>query len=318
MRALVYDTQLRLASDWPEPSIQPGWATLRVLCAGICRTDLELTRGYMGFRGVLGHEFVGRVEACDDTRWLGKRVVGEINAGCGDCPECARGLSRHCRQRSVLGILKLDGCLAERCSLPIRNLLEVPAAIDDETAVFMEPLSAACEILEQIPVEASQRCVVLGDGKLGILCAWVLAGAAQDVTLVGRHPEKLELARWRQLKTVCSVSEVNPGADLVVEATGSESGLGDAMGLCRPHGTLVLKSTLASQGALNLAPIVVNELQVVGSRCGPFARGLAELEQHQFPLSRLIAGRYSLGQGLEAFDHAARKGALKVLVRPGV
>jgi alcohol dehydrogenase len=316
MNALLYADGLQWTTDHPPPPRRPGWAMLDVLLAGICRTDLEITRGYMGFRGVLGHEFVGRVSACDQPSWIGKRVVGEINAGCGECETCRQGLPRHCPQRSVLGILNLDGCLAQQCALPVANLHEVPEEVSDDEAVFVEPLSAAFELLEQIPLGRRERCVVLGDGKLGILCAWALATTGAPVTLVGHHPENLRLAQWRQVQTTATLAQAPCHADLVVEATGSEKGLADAIRLCRPRGTLALKSTLATQGALNLAPIVINELTVVGSRCGPFGRGLKEMEGHHFPVQRLIAARYPLKEGLAAFARAGRPGMLKVLVKP--
>jgi alcohol dehydrogenase len=318
MKALVLkDQSLSLTTDHPLPEVPPGWARIRVRMAGICRTDLELVRGYMGFQGVLGHEFVGEVDACDDPDWVGRRVVGEINAACGTCDWCDDGLGRHCPERSVLGILGLDGCMAEYCCLPTANLHTVPERMSDEQAVFVEPLSAAYEILDQVELTGFERCIVLGDGKLGILCAWVLSTVLPDVTLVGRHSEKLEAAAWGTLRTAEGVESVEPGAELVIDATGSGPGLADAMQLCRPRGTLVLKSTLADPGDLNLAPIVIDELTVVGSRCGPFEHGLAGQLTNTFPLERLIASRYPLEDGLAAFELAAQRGVLKVLVEMG-
>ncbi|MBM3494481.1 MAG: alcohol dehydrogenase, partial [Armatimonadetes bacterium] len=224
MRAIVYDGRLRVVGDHPEPSLRQGWAVIAVQLAGICRTDLEIVAGYMGFRGVLGHEFVGQVIACGESPWVGRRVVGEINASCGDCRTCASGMDRHCPSRTVLGILGLDGCLAERCALPVRNLHSVPAELSDAQAVFCEPLAAAYEMLEQIRIEPGDRCVVLGDGKLGILCAWVLATVSGDVTLMGRHPAKLDLARWGGVRCCAEVEDVLQ-ADVVVEATGTPGGI---------------------------------------------------------------------------------------------
>lgn len=317
MKALVFDGRLRLVTDHPEPQLKPGWAILRVTQAGICRTDLELTKGYMGFRGVLGHEFVGVVSACGDESWIGKRVVGEINAACGDCAWCRRGLGRHCPHRSVLGIQGLDGCMAEYCTLPIANLREVPDPISDSRAIFTEPVSAAFEILEQVRVSESDRGVVLGDGKLGILCAWALATETLDVTLVGHHPSKLEAAAWRSIQTAASAGDVAPGADLVVEATGSPLGLEEAIRLCRPRGTVILKTTVNEKLQADLAPVVIHEIQIVGSRCGPFDAGLRALLTYDFPLERLIKGRYPLDEGEAAFAHAARPEALKILVDMG-
>jgi alcohol dehydrogenase len=316
MHALLYADGLQWRSDYPAPQCRDRWVTMDVLLAGICRTDLEITQGYMAFRGVLGHEFVGRIRTCDDPEWIGKRVVGEINAACGQCKTCCQGLGRHCPHRSVLGILNLDGCLAQQCALPKANVLEVPSALSDEEAAFIEPLSAACEILEQIVFHGQERCVVLGDGKLGILCAWVLTTTGAEVTLVGHHPDKLALAEWRHLRIASRLEDAPSQADVVIEATGSAQGLMDAIGLCRPRGTIVLKSTLAASSPLNLAPVVIQELTVLGSRCGPFARGLREMERHHFPVSRLISARYPLPDALEAFAHASRPGVLKVLLEP--
>lgn len=314
MKALVFDGRVRLDRDYPPPTLRPGWAVIRVTQAGVCRTDLELTRGYMSFRGVLGHEFVGRVYDCEDNAWIGRRVVGEINAACGECDACRQGLGRHCPRRTTLGIDGLDGCFAEFCALPVANLHAVPDAISDSRAVFTEPLSAAFEVLDQVRLTGAERCVVLGDGRIGILCAWALATAATDITLVGHHPGNLSAAAWRGIRTARSAAEVEPGADLVVEATGAVSGLADAMALGRPRGTLVLKSTLAAREPLNLAPIVVRELTVVGSRCGLFEKGLQALLTYDFPLERLIKGRYPLDEAEAALAHAARPEALKILI----
>ncbi len=316
MKAVLFDDALRVSHDHPVPDVPSGWARIRVKLAGICQTDLEITKGYLGFRGVLGHEFVGEVEPCADPAWRGRRVVGEINAACGACDWCARGLGRHCPNRTTLGIAGLDGCMADFCVLPVANLLEVPAAISDERAVLVEPLSAACEILEQQPLKGHERIVVLGDGRLGLLCAWVLSTVAQDVTLVGHHPEKLVLAPWRGLRTCAHAEDVKPGADVVVEATGSGSGLALAMALCRPRGTIVLKSTVASPGAINLAPVVIHEMTVRGSRCGRFKDGLALMQKHpDMPLERLITAQRPIDEALNAFEQAGSGKALKVLLR---
>lgn len=314
MKALVYDNRLRVVSDYPEPPRRPGWAVIRVSVAGICRTDLEIVRGYMGFRGVLGHEFVGVVSACEDESWVGRRVVGEINAACGQCEWCAKGLGRHCPRRTTLGIQGLDGCLAEFCTLPVANLRPVPDPLSDSRAAFTEPVSAAFEMFEQAEIAGNERCVVLGDGKLGILCAWALASACADVTLVGHHRNKLEAAAWRLIRTAESAGNVPPGADIVVEATGTPGGLQEAVALCRPRGTVFLKSTIAASGDINLAPVVVNEISVIGSRCGSFDRGLHALLTYDFPLERLVKGRYPLDEAEAAFAHAARPDVLKILV----
>jgi alcohol dehydrogenase len=315
MKALVFDgKQLSLVKDHPAPARRNGWAVIRVHLAGICRTDQEIVHGYMGFRGVLGHEFVGTVARCADATWVGKRVVGEINAACGECDACARGLDRHCPNRSVLGIAGLDGCMAEYCSLPVANLREVPDDIDDDHAVFTEPLSAAFAILEQVAIDPADRCVVLGDGKLGILCAWVLATVSRHVTLVGEHPDKLALAPWGGIATSQDTHAERADADVVVEATGSPDGLRDAIARCRPRGTIALKSTIAHAVPIDLAPVVVNEIRVVGSRCGRFAQGLAGLGEHAFPVERLISARFPLERAAEGFRAAADPRALKVLL----
>jgi len=315
MRAVVFDDALRFVPDYPIPKSRPGWALIRVLTAGICKTDMELMKGYKEFYGILGHEFIGVVEQCDDSHLIHKRVAGEINVGCGQCEWCENALGRHCPNRTVLGLLDLDGCMADYCMLPVTNLHEIPDSVPDHRAIFIEPLSAACEILEQMTFKGLERVVVLGDGRLGILCAWALTTVVADVTLMGHHPEKLNLAKWRHLKTAHDSDEVEAGADIVVEATGSSEGIIEAMSLCRARGTIVLKSTVASQDKLNLASLVVNEQTVVGSRCGQFKDGLHMLESYpDMPLDRLITARYPIEQALEAFERATGPDALKVLL----
>lgn len=314
MPAVVFDGRLKLITDHPVPVTPPGWALIRTLVAGICRTDLEIIAGYMGFNGILGHEFVGEVQACDQPDWIGRRVTGEINAACGQCRMCREGLERHCPERSVLGILNLDGCMAGYCLLPIANLHPIPAGMHTDRAVFIEPFSAACEILDQVPLKGTEKIAVLGDGRLGILCAWVLASVVDNVTLVGRHHAKLQAARWRSLETTTRLLDA-AGADLVVEATGKPQRMLDAMAVCRPRGTIVLKSTLASQGELNLAPVVINEITVIGSRCGLFKTGIARLQQFpDIPLERLITAKYPLEKAQAAFERAHSSEALKILL----
>ena len=315
MAAAVFDGKLRYVQDYPVPVLKPGWARIKIKLASICKTDMEIMKGYMGFKGALGHEFVGVVEECADSQWIGKRVVGEINAACGHCDWCARDLGRHCPNRTTLGIVNHDGCMAEYCQLPAANLLTVPEEIPDERAVLTEPLSAACEILEQLSVSGRERVVVLGDGRLGIFCAWVLSTVLEDVTMVGHHPAKLQVARWRNIKTTSSEKDVPPGADIVVDATGSGAGIVTAMSLCRPRGIIVLKSTVAISGDVNLAPIVINEQTILGSRCGRFADGLTIMRDFpDMPLDRLITARYPLDKVQEAFVRARQSDALKVLL----
>jgi threonine dehydrogenase-like Zn-dependent dehydrogenase len=257
MHALQWDGATAAIVDRPEPHASPEVAVVRVTLAGICNTDLELTRGYLQFRGVLGHEFVG-VVAAGPAAWRGRRVVGEINFACGRCDLCAAGLRRHCRGRTVMGIVGADGAFAEYVAVPVANLHAVPDGVADEAAVFCEPLAAACEILEQVPAAARARCTVLGDGKLGLLAAQVLAAAGARVLAVGRHAEKLDLLRRRGIATALAAEWDGAPADVVVEATGSADGFALAVAATRPRGTLVLKSTVAHAVPLNLAPVVID------------------------------------------------------------
>jgi alcohol dehydrogenase len=317
MAAAVFDGRLRYVTDYPAPERKHGWALIRVRTAGICRTDMEIMRGYLGFRGVLGHEFIGLVAASDDPAWTGLSVTGDINAACGSCAWCARGLGRHCPHRTTLGIVNHEGCLADYCVLPLANLLEIPAAIPDERAILLEPLSAACEILEQLPIRGEERIVVIGDGRLGTLCAWALATVAADVTLLGHHAEKLSLAQWRGIKTALADDFIAPeeGADIVVEATGSHRGISAAIKLCRPRGVVVLKTTLAQPLNINLAPLVINEISLIGSRCGRLNDGLRMMQDYpDMPLAKMITARYPLVQVSDAFIRAGRSDTLKVLL----
>ena len=313
MRAVVFDDRLRFSQNVPIPEIPIDWARIRVQFAGICGTDVEILKGYQHFKGVLGHEFVGFVDQCGSPEWIGRRVAGEINVSCGSCEWCKRGLRSHCAHRQVLGIHGLNGCMADYCILPISNLVRVPSSLSKEQAVLIEPLSAACRILDQIQLAEHERVIVLGDGPLGILCAWVLSTVVSHVTLVGHHPHKTDTARWRNIKVVHGVSESLYGADVVVEATGSGNGLPKAMALCRPRGTIVLKSTVSTAETMNLSPLVVSEQTLVGSRCGNFEAALNLLNCHpDMPLRRLITAVYPIEHAKEAFDLASGSDALKV------
>ncbi len=277
---------------------------------GICATDLELVRGYMGFSGVPGHEFVGEVIRSDTPSLVGRRVVGEINAPCGTCETCLSGLPRHCPQRTVLGIAGRDGAMAEQLTLPDAQLHPVPDALPDEAAVFVEPVAAACRVLEQ--VEPGDRALVLGDGRLGLITAGVLAAAGVEVTVVGRHGRRRDLAdglgaRW--------TDRVVGRWDLVVEATGSSAGLSEALAAVRPTGTVVLKTTVAEPHRLDLAPLVIDEIRLLGSRCGPFEPALELLTSGKLDPTGLIEDEFPLDDGVRALRRAARPGALKVLVR---
>lgn len=315
MRALYYDGKLQYRPDAPDPVPPPGEALIRTRLAGVCNTDLEIVRGYMGFKGVPGHEFVGVVERADDAPELvGQRVVGEINAYCGACPTCRRGDPTHCPQRTTLGIARRDGTMADYFSLPLKLLYPVPASIPDEWAVFTEPLAAACEITQQVAIRPGDRVVVLGDGKLGLLVAQVLALTGCHLLAAGRHPDKLAILERRGIRTRLAGEQIPPGADVVVEATGSADGFAAARGLVRPRGTLVLKSTFHGDVSLDLSMLVVDEVTIVGSRCGPFPAALRLLEGRLIDVESLIQETFSLDAGMAAFERAAAPGVLKVLL----
>jgi threonine dehydrogenase-like Zn-dependent dehydrogenase len=295
----------------PKPRRKPGHALIRLLCAGICNTDLELQRGYYGFAGTPGHEFVGVVVDADSRELVGRRVVGEINLECGRCEWCQKGLGRHCPHRTVLGIVKHPGVFSEFFTLPERNLHIVPDSIPNERAVFAEPLAAACEILEQVRIPKGAPVAVLGDGKLGLLVAQVLQAHGAEVRLFGKHTEKMAIAEAVGVKT-----SLKPAGrfDWVVEATGSAPGLMQAVGMTRPRGTLILKSTVHGTVALDTAPVVVNEITLVGSRCGRFEPALKLLRAGKVRLDEMISARMPLSEAARGFDLAARKGVLKVLL----
>jgi alcohol dehydrogenase len=315
MRALYFDETLQYRPDRPEPDPAPGEALIRTRLAGICNTDLEIIRGYMGFQGVLGHEFVGEVVRVDDApEWVGQRVVGEINAYCRECPTCRRGDPTHCPHRTTLGIYRRDGTMADYFTLPTHLLYPLPETIPDEWAVFTEPLAAACEITDRVPVRPTDRVVVLGDGKLGLLIAQVLQLTGCNLLAVGRHPEKLTVLEWRGIRTQLATEPLEPGADLVVEATGNPEGFATARELVRPRGTLVLKSTFHGEVSLDLSRVVVDEVSLVGSRCGPFLPALRLLEQRLVDVESLIHNTFSLDDGVAAFEQAAAPGVLKVLL----
>ncbi len=315
MQALYWNGRsLKLEPSYPGPEVNDQMALVRVRLAGICSTDLQIFKGYMGFHGVPGHEFVGTVSEGSDEL-VGKRVVGEINFACGRCESCTRGVGRHCPERRVMGILGADGAFAEYVALPAGNLHLVPESVADEEAVFTEPLAAAFEILEQVVVKPTDEVVVLGDGKLGLLCAQVLNLTGASVRLVGKHQNKLDILKKLGIHTVMLSDWRARPADVVVEATGSTSGLKMALGAVRPRGTLVLKSTVAADHTLSLASLVINEVTVVGSRCGLFPPALQALAEKSVVVTPLIEKLYPLNDGLEAVAHAGRAGALKVLLR---
>jgi threonine dehydrogenase-like Zn-dependent dehydrogenase len=315
MRALVFDKSLTFDPRRANPAPADGDSLIKVRQAGICATDLEITKGYMNFRGVLGHEFVGEVVESPDKNLVGQRVCGEINIVCGRCDLCLSGLSSHCRNRSVLGILNHDGAFAEFVRLPSINLHVVPKNVDDDQAVFVEPLAAACQVLKQINFDDRKWVTVLGDGRLGLLVAQVLRNAGCPVRVFGKHPEKLEICQKWQIRSR-ALSEITPrhDQDVVIDCTGSAGGFELAMQLVRPRGTIVLKSTAAAGKPMNLAPLVIDEIQVIGSRCGPFREALRALAEKQIDVASLIHRRMKLDQGVEAMELAARPGVLKVLI----
>lgn len=321
MRALVFDQSLAFQSRFPEPLTELGDTLVRVRQAGICATDLEITKGYMSFRGVLGHEFVGDVVSSPQKDLIGQRVVGEINVVCGRCDLCLSGLSSHCRNRSVLGILNHDGAFAEYLRLPAVNLHVVPPGVDDDSAVFVEPLAAAFQVLRQMagarhsaPL-GGKWVTVLGDGRLGLLVAQVLRDAGCPVRVIGKHPEKLALCEKWSIRAR-PLADVAPrhDQDLVVDCTGSPGGLELALQMVRPRGTVVLKSTTAAGKPINLAPVVIDEITILGSRCGPFRDALAALAARRVDVLSLIHRRMRLEQGVEAMELAARPGVLKVIL----
>jgi threonine dehydrogenase-like Zn-dependent dehydrogenase len=315
MRALVLDDQgVRVETDRPAPVPAAGEVLVRVVRAGICATDLQLIRGYKGFRGVLGHEFVG---VALGGRFEGRRVVGEINCGCGTCAACLAGRNGHCPQRTVIGILNHDGAFADLIAVPEGNLHAVPATVDTDAAVFTEPLAAAFQIPAQISIGRDDRIVVLGDGRLGNLCAQVLAGFSDHVLVIGTHARKLAVLQALGIQTRMRHQHANERpADIVVDCTGSATGLTTALEWVRPRGTVVLKTTIAGAQTLSLAPLVVDEVTIVGSRCGPFDRSLEALASGRVDVKPLISARFELSDGLEALERAQEPGILKVLLCP--
>ncbi len=312
MRAVVFDGSIALQMDRPEPIPVQGEVLVRVVRAGICETDLQLMRGYMGFRGILGHEFVG---VASTGPLAGRRVVGEINCCCWRCDTCRRGLNTHCPNRSVIGILNHDGAFADLVAVPQRNLHEVPESLPDDVAVFTEPVAAAFQVTAQVPIRRDDRVVVLGDGRLGNLCAQVLAGVSSHVLVVGKHRSKLALLGDLGISTAL-LDDVGRErtADVVVDCTGSESGLPTALALVRPRGTIVLKTTVAGAQTLAWAPVVIDEVTIVGSRCGPFDRALTALESGRVDVRPLISDRFGLQDAVAALDRASAKSVLKVLL----
>ncbi len=320
MKAVIFDETLKYVEDYEKPTPKKGEALIKVTYGGVCNTDKEITKGYMGYKGILGHEFTGVVEEIndEDKTFLGKRVVGEINLGCKNCEWCAKDLERHCPNRSTLGILTKDGCFAEYVTLPLSNLIEIPENVPDEQAVFVEPLAAGLEILEQMHIQPCQKVMVLGDGKLGLLTALALNACGLDVLIVGKHQNKLDIAKNQGVKTqLLSEFEQAPKFDVVVEATGSITGFETSVSCVKPRGTLVLKSTIAASKELNLAPIVINEITILGSRCGRFEPAMRLIASGKIDFSQMISKIYPIEQAVEAFDANNAKDTIKILLKIG-
>jgi len=313
MRAVVVErNQFSHRTDYPEPTPRDGEVLVRVVRAGVCETDLQLIRGYMGFSGVLGHEFVGVAES---GPFKGQRVVGEINCSCWTCPTCKAGAPSHCPNRTVLGILNHDGAFADYVAVPQRNLHVVPDDVPTDVAVFTEPVAAAFQVPSQMTIHRHDRIVVLGDGRLGNLCAQVLAHLSKDVTVVGKHLEKLALLKALGIRTaLLSEFPAKRDVDIVVDCTGSPTGLPAALTLVSPRGTIVLKTTVAGDQTLALAPVVIDEVTILGSRCGPFDRALTALALGEIKVLPMISARYGLSDGVAALEHARDKPALKILL----
>ena len=302
--------------DEPRPERTAGYALIRLLRAGICNTDLELQRGYYGFSGTPGHEFVGEVVEADSPAWIGRRVVGEINLACACCEWCRRGLGRHCPTRTVLGIVNHPGAFQEFFTLPERNLHALPDSLPTERAVFVEPLAAACEILDQVAFPCASEIAVLGDGKLGLLIALVLNAYGHRVHQFGHHRDKMEIARGEGVDTESSAGALPEFAyNWVVDATGSPEGLRQAVRMTRPRGTVILKSTMHGLVDVDTAPVIVNEITLIGSRCGRFEPALDLLNRNLIPVGRMISEEIPLDEAPRAFARAAEKGVLKVLMR---
>jgi threonine dehydrogenase-like Zn-dependent dehydrogenase len=307
------NNQLQLRTDIPLPEPPAGEALVRVLQAGICNTDLELIKGYYPYTGVIGHEFVGVVEQ-GPKQLINQRVVGEINAACGNCRFCDRGQPRHCENRTVLGIVNRHGAFAEYLSLPVKNLHLVPENVSTAAATFTEPIAAALEIQQQIQICKNDRVLVVGDGKLGQLIAQTLALTGCELLVIGRHQEKLVNLAARGIKTGLANSVTDKYFDISIDCTGNPEGFNIARRALRPRGTLILKSTYAGNLSLDASSLVVDEITLIGSRCGPFAPALELLATGKVEVQSLIHAYYPLSQGLDAFEKAKTKGVLKVLL----
>ncbi len=323
MKALVYSDEkgLKLVEDYKKPIPKDNEVLIKTSIVGICNTDYEITKGYMDYNGVLGHEFIGTVVEVGNNvskELIGKRVTGEINLACNNCSYCARGLQRHCPNRSTLGIFKKDGCFSEYFTLPKENILEIPDNVSDETAVFVEPLAAAAEILEQVKIEPNQKVALVGDGKLGLCISLILNAYNVDLVHIGKHSQKLEISKGFGSKTML-LDELREkdtmSFDIVIEATGSLGGFETSLSLVKPRGVLVLKSTIAAKEGLNLAGVVINEITIIGSRCGQFKPILRLFEKNKINPKPLISKVFNSEDFIEAFEENKKKDSLKILVK---
>ncbi|MGA1825296.1 MAG: MDR/zinc-dependent alcohol dehydrogenase-like family protein [bacterium] len=315
MKGLVFDGKLIFKDDIIKPRPKKDEALIRISLAGICNTDIEITKGYMGFKGILGHEFVGTVEQCTDPQYRGKRVVGEINFPCYNCDYCNNLLFHHCPNRSVLGIVNRNGAFAEYITLPEKNLYIIPPEVSDREAVFIEPLAAGFQILEQVHCKPTSKIAVLGDGKLGLLTALIMRLCCCELLVFGKHTSKLSILEDYGIQTELTVrAPQEPFFDYVIEATGSTDGLKQAPTMIKPRGTIIVKTTIATTIPVNMADIVINEIAMIGSRCGPFQPAIKALQRKLIPVLPLITATYPLEQSIEAFKKAMDRDSIKVLL----
>jgi len=316
MKALFFEKNQLIIRTLPKPSPLRNEALIKVLKAGICNTDLELIKGYLGFEGILGHEFVGQVVEAADSKLVGKRVVGEINLACGKCECCLGGMKEHCPSRQILGISSKNGAFAEYLTLPLDNLHVLPPSVPDFEAVFIEPMAASLGILEQIRIKRQDSVLVLGDGKLGLLIAQVMKFKTPEVSCVGKHKRKLEVLKKKAIETHLLGTKIGDKFDVVVEATGNEQGLEGALLLVKPRGKIVLKSTFQGEAKIDISKIVVDEIHIIGSRCGPFLKAIEVLRKKQVEVKSMVDGDFPLDKAREAFAFAQKPGAIKILITP--
>lgn len=316
MKAVVLEDREIRIKDIPKPVPSSDEALIKVRKAGICNTDLELAKGYMEFEGILGHEFVGKVEDCSDHAWIGKRVVGEINLSCGHCELCRTGMTKHCVNRDVLGILNKEGAFAEYLTLTLKNCHYVPDTMSDDEAVFVEPIAAALEIFDRVNIDKEERVLILGDGKLGLLVAQVMRQHSEHVSCVGKHSRNLDILKPMGIDTFHSGQDLDGQFSVVVEATGNASGFQEALRLVLPQGTIILKSTFHGSSQIDVSKIVVDEIQLLGSRCGPFPKAIHLLERKMINVDDLIDGDFPLERSAEAFALAQEPGTIKILLTP--